>query len=163
MEGESVWDRVGRGLKEGRGVREVEGERLCAGEAVALKVEEGEVAGERVVEAHPLTVFDATEVRLAEAHLLTTALPLGVRVTNPVVLPRGDSVGTPTDAVGNCPEGVWVVVVDREEEGVTPTLTEVFPLALTERLAVRAAVEEGVSVPSPGESEGEGVALDVGE
>ena len=113
------------------------------------------MAGEREVEAHPLTVFDPTGVRVVEAHLLATVLPLGLKVTAPLLLPLGDSVGTPTDAVGNCPEGVWVVVVDREEEGVAPTLTEVFPLAVTERLAVRTAVEETVSVPNPGESEGE--------
>ena len=139
---------------EGCGLREEDAETEGTEETVGVREEEGEGAGERELDALLEATSDGAEERLVEAHLLTTALAVGVKEGLLLAVPRAAlPVGSPTEPVGTT-DGVCVVVVEREEEGVTPPLT-VAPVPVTMGLPVDTGDVEGVRVPKAGDREGE--------
>lgn len=149
-----LWVRDGAGLVEAQEEREAEADPVVKEDAVGDGVEDGEESGDRDTRALPVAENDLPAERVVEGHLLTAALTVGATVVLLLALFRGEAVGANTVPVGSPTVGDGVVVVEREEEGVTLPL----PVALVlvpSGLAVATALEEAVKVPKGGDKEGE--------
>ena len=152
---------VTEGEREGMG--EKDGDPDADSEGTALK----EGAEERDLEALPVVASELEGEGVIEGLLLTRALAVEVPEEFRLADPAGVPVGFLTDPVGPNPDGVGVVVVEREVEGLPPPL----PVArVPDDLGLKEGCGEGVVVRVPPkniESEGIGeelpVIVEVGE